>query len=516
VGLHLFDEYLENQNYFADTLQILKQSITNYLKIKPDDSWFPILTHRDDTLLSRFKALFYAPLLGIGKLTEFDYKQHCLEKIISKTYQSSTLTQFLCGLERIDAGQKMLELLIPSDPGKFSYIDGHMIAFWSTQSMHKGKITMLGRIMSGSNALVAHDEKGRAIYIEYHPPDIRMPGMILQYCQHIANTIGIELFVIDREVNSLQVALDFEDNGLGLLSMLNNNQYKALSDWDYQPAGALKDGSKLYTGQWRDEKKRREDPRHFVIIDNGERLLPYWGNAKMKADVNPVSWPEIYSERTEIQENSFKRMKSHGALEINYGTKKIWGPDRHQQRVNDELTSKIELIQAKKKQNENKIEEQKVKIEESKLKKHPKLLSTRQSKLKELEKGLETVTLKEQKIQGQIEQNGHPRQRADRDFRKQMVMTIRTLCLENCLVAFLTILLQNTTLQIGLDSFIEVFSNRSGSYYETSSSVIYNFYCKGMSKSYIEKMQIISNNFNALKLTRNGKLIQAKMRAAPT
>jgi len=38
------------------------------------------------------------------------------------------------------------------------YVDGHMMAYWSRLPMHKGKITMLGRIMAGSQAVIAHDE----------------------------------------------------------------------------------------------------------------------------------------------------------------------------------------------------------------------------------------------------------------------------------------------------------------------------------------------------------------------
>lgn len=474
-----------------------------------------MLTHRDATLITQFKALFYAPLLGIGKLTEFDYKEHCLKQLIGKSYQSSTLTKYLYYLERIEAGNDMLELLIPSEPRKIGYIDGHMTAFWSSQPMHKGKITMLGRIMSGSNALVAHDNQGQAIYVEYHPPDIRMPGIILKYCQRVADVTGIDMFVIDREVNSLDVALEFEKNRLGLLSMLNNNQYKDLSDWDYKYAGTLKDGSKVYQGHWQDEKKRREDPRHFVIVDNGERLLPYWGTSKIKMNVEYVRWPEIYSERTEIQENSFKRMKNHGALEINYGTKKIWGPDRHQQRINEELTSKLEVNQAQKKTQEESISEQKLKIEQSSCKNHPKLLPSRQKKLEKLETKLGEIELKGQEIQSRIAQNGQPRQRADRDFRKQLVMTIRTLCLENCLIGFFSVIVQNTNSEIGLDNFIDLFFNRSGAYYETCSKISYVLHCNGLSKSYIQKIQVISSGFNALNLMRNGKLIEVKMRASP-
>ncbi len=515
VGLHLFHEYLESHNYFGNVLNVLKNAIESYTENNPDDGWFPLQTHKDDTLISRFQALFFAPLMDIGKLTEFDSKQHCLKEVIGKAYQSPTLTEFLCGLERIDAGNHLLELLIPQEPGTFCYIDGHMIAFWSKESMHKGKITMLGRIMSGSNALVAHDDKGRAIYIEYHPPDIHMSNIILDYCKHIKDSIGIDLFVIDREVNSLEIALDFDHNGLGLMSMLNSNQYKSLSDWGYRYIGKQADGSKIYAGQWRDEKKRREDPRHFVILDTGKKLLPYWGNDKLYKSTPAIKWPELYAERTELQENSFKRMKNHGALEINYGIKKIWGPDRHQERKNKDLYNNLTIIQENKQKKIKAIDLQKSKVKESETKNHPKMLPARKKKLEKLEKEHDETRVKEQKIKDKIEDNGPPKERADRDFRKQLIMTIRTLCLENILMKFFNKLLQNIDLIIGLDSFIDMFFNRTGSYYETDLKVTYSFDCEGLSKACLTKMKTIIKGYNDMKLKRNGKIIEVKIRGVP-
>jgi hypothetical protein len=48
------------------------------------------------------------------------------------------------------------------------YVDGHMMASWSRLPMHKGKSTMLGRIMAGSHAVIAHDDTGRAVFVAYY------------------------------------------------------------------------------------------------------------------------------------------------------------------------------------------------------------------------------------------------------------------------------------------------------------------------------------------------------------
>lgn len=71
----------------------------------------------------------------IGKLTEFDVKEHALETVINRSYQSSTLNQFLGQLERVNAAESIMPALIPEESGDIYYIDGHMIVFWTGASM---------------------------------------------------------------------------------------------------------------------------------------------------------------------------------------------------------------------------------------------------------------------------------------------------------------------------------------------------------------------------------------------
>lgn len=52
--------------------------------------------------------------------------------------------------------------------------------------------------MPGSNAVISHNERGDALFVEYFPPDIRLPKVILEYSDKIVSMTGIKLFVIDR------------------------------------------------------------------------------------------------------------------------------------------------------------------------------------------------------------------------------------------------------------------------------------------------------------------------------
>ena len=76
------------------------------------------------TVQRRLAALVSAPLLGIAHLSEFDTHEHPLETVIGCSYQSSTLTQFLGHLERIEAAETLMPLLLPSKTAEITYVDG--------------------------------------------------------------------------------------------------------------------------------------------------------------------------------------------------------------------------------------------------------------------------------------------------------------------------------------------------------------------------------------------------------
>ena len=516
VGAHLFAAWMDGQEIFGQVVMLLQQRIHSYGEAHPGID-FPVLHHSPETLLRRFQALFYGPLFGIEKLTEYDVKEHPLDTLLGRSYQSSTLNQFLGQLERIEAGEALLPALVPADPvepGRLGYVDGHMIAFWTQVSMHKGKITMLGRIMAGSQAVIAHNQAGRAVFVEYYPPDIRMPRMIVAYCQKVMMATGMEGFVIDREVNSVDLARCFEGSGLGLLSMLDKNEYDGLNSWHVTPIGALQDGSTVYEGRW--ATARADDPRHFVLVETSERVLAYWGTSKMKAMVDPLQWPVLYRQRTEIQEHRFKAMKAHGALDVNYGTKKIVGPDRHQQRARENLEEAQGNAHQKVGRKEELLTLQYEKVAESQEKGHTTRLEQRQRRLGELQQELQKAIAKEEQLNAHLNALGAPKQRADRDCRKQTIMTIRTLLLENALLSFLGALCATLKEKISLECLLKLLFERSGSCLETSSEVIYWVNTAGLSGAYKETLGKVAEGIGAMNLTCRGKPICVRLREAPT
>ena len=111
--------------------------------------------------------------------------------------------------------------------------------------MHKGKITMLGRIMAGSQAVITHDEVGHALFVAYHPPDIHLSQLLVHYGQKVAMATGTSVCVIDRAVNAVARARAFDNQAFGLLCMLDDNEHHGLESFEATLEETREDGTKV-------------------------------------------------------------------------------------------------------------------------------------------------------------------------------------------------------------------------------------------------------------------------------
>ncbi len=244
VGVPVFAHWLAHHHAFGPVVAQLTQAALAHQAAHPDDD-FALLPHRESTILHRFEALFFAPLLGIDRLSELGIREHPLQTLIGHGYQSSTLSQFLGQLERVDAAESLMPVLVAHEAGPIIYVDGHMIAYWSRRSMHKGKITMLGRIMAGSQAVMAHDDTGQAVFVASYPPDIHVSQIMVVYCQQVAEGIGSVVFVIDRAVKAVALAQECAEKDLGLLCMLDDNEPTGLGSFETTLVETLEDGTRV-------------------------------------------------------------------------------------------------------------------------------------------------------------------------------------------------------------------------------------------------------------------------------
>ena len=380
--------------------------------------------------------------------------------------------------------------------------------------MHKGKITMLGRIMAGSQAVIAHDQSGQAVWVAYYPPDIHMSQVIVAYCHTVAEATGSDVFVIDRAVNSVALAEAFDEQGLGLLCMLDDNEHAGLESFEATAVETLEDGTRVYSGPWKEA--RTDDLRHFVIVQPAAgKTLVYWGTPKVKDVLEAKEWPRVYRERNERQEHRFKDMIDHGALNINYGRKQILGVDRHHQRKQAQLAQSLETAHKRVDKKAAALKVQQDKVAESVAQGHGKRLEQRRRTLLTLEQDCQEAKATQAKCAEQVATLGTAGQRADRDFRKQTIMTIRTLLLENWLRAFMGALLATLSTKVSLPQVLSLLFERSGSRMETPSQVLYWVNSAGLSLANRRLLGEIAQGLCAMGLQEKGKPVHVRLKDMP-
>jgi hypothetical protein len=81
VGVHVFAHWLDQHDAFGPVVAQLTQAAEAHKQRHPEDD-FALLHHRESTLLQRFQALFFAPLVRIDRLSEFDTREHALQTLI--------------------------------------------------------------------------------------------------------------------------------------------------------------------------------------------------------------------------------------------------------------------------------------------------------------------------------------------------------------------------------------------------------------------------------------------------
>ncbi|HET9787592.1 MAG TPA: hypothetical protein VFP47_10685, partial [Pyrinomonadaceae bacterium] len=337
---------------------------------------------------------------------------------------------------------------------------------------------------------------------------------ILAYCEQVALATGSDLFVIDRAVNSKAIAQGFDEAGLGLLCMLDDNEHHGIESFEATQVKTLDDGTRLFEGFWK--VAREGDDRHFVIVEPPEsKTLVYWGSAKIKAELEAGEWPEVYRARTELQENAFRRMIDHGALDINAGRKTILGPDRHQQRAEARVRESLEAAKRRVEKRRVELAAKREQVAQSEAQGHSKRLEQRQRAVAELEAKLCEAQQHEANLQQQVDGFEVLKERADRDMRKQTIMTIRTLFLENLLQAFMAMLLSVLPNPVSLEKVLKLLFERSGSRIERDKTVMYWINATGWSRGNRRILGEIVEGLSTMGLMERGKLVRVCLKDLP-
>jgi hypothetical protein len=325
-----------------------------------------------------------------------------------------------------------------------------MIASWSWRSMPQGTSTMLGRLMAGSHAVMAHEEAGQAVWVASHPPALHGSRVLLAYGQQVALATGRPLFVSDRAVHARALAGAFAAQGVGWLGMLDDHEQAGLESLEATVVDTLEEGTTVSRGPW--QARRPADPRHVVIVAPTEgKTLVSWGTPQGQEALATTAWPRVSRERKEMQALSFKRMHDHGALKPNDGRQTILGPDRHPQRQREKLEQSLETAHQRVDTPSAARTGHQDQGAEAAAKGHGTRLEQRQRAWVVVAKDRKDAQHTQAKLREPTCAIGPPHERADRDVRPQTLMTMRTLLLENALMAFMGALWAHLPSQVRLD-----------------------------------------------------------------
>jgi len=176
----------------------------------------------------------------------------------------------------------------------------------------------------------------------------------------------------------------------------------------------------------------------LVLVQAPEgKTLVYWGTPQVQDALEAQEWPGVYRERHERQAHRFKDRIDQGALNTNQGRKKMLGADRHQQRKQAQLDQSLERAHQRVDQKAATLKAQQDKGAESAAKGHGTRLEQRRRTVLTLAQECTAAKATQAKCAEPAAPLGPTGQRADRDFRKQTIMTLRTLLLESWLRAFM-------------------------------------------------------------------------------
>ena len=239
------------------------------------------------------------------------------------------------------------------------------------------------------------------------------------------------------------------------------------------------------------------------------------GTPKVEETLEKSEWPRVYRERNAIQELRFKGMIDHGGLNINHGRKTILGPDRHHQRKQEQLERSLESAQKRVAKKTEALTAQQAKVAESEARGHDARLEQRQGKLVTLEQEFKDAEAQQAKLSEQAATLGPAGERADRDFRKQAIMTIRTLFLENLLQGFMAVLLAVLPEKVSLEQVLKLLFERSGSRIERDHMVMYWINATGLSRRNRRVLGEIVEGLNAMGLVERGKPLRACLKDLP-
>jgi hypothetical protein len=202
-----------------------------------------------ESLMRHTLALFSLPIVtSNGKVKSVDNPRgNALEYLCGFNYKASTLDMHIRDLKYLQMSNLLIETIAKfwidfwdsrnKSDNIFAcyYIDGNTKALWSSKSCHKGKVTMLGRVMNCLEQVFIHDGQGHPLYFQtfnghadFGENALKMVDKISEYLEKNTD-LGIQfavnrILIMDSAGNGVKTLREMTKSGYNFITMLDSNQ----------------------------------------------------------------------------------------------------------------------------------------------------------------------------------------------------------------------------------------------------------------------------------------------------
>ena len=197
-----------------------------------------------ESIMRYVLALFSLPIATTnGRVRSVDNPRgNALKYLCGFNYKAATLDKYIRELKYLQISNELIEATAKfwidfwSSRNKSDYIfacyyiDGNTKALWSSKPCHKGKVTMLGRVMNCLEQVFIHDGQGHPIYFQTFSGSADLGknalGMMDRISEYLKNTTTLDdQFTVNRIL-----ILDGGGNGVKTLRELSDYHFITILD----------------------------------------------------------------------------------------------------------------------------------------------------------------------------------------------------------------------------------------------------------------------------------------------
>lgn len=311
-----------------------------------------ILSTGAEVLRRKIETLLFMPVFGMERIWHFKtvYPRKGLGKVSGsgEPYKYHTMDNFLRELPRLDVDQALSAALarryveafhirFETKAERTFYIDCFRKVVWTKHNIPKGMHATRNQVLKCLDVYFIHDAQGRPLLPMTRPGDSYLGDAIFPLIEALEAAVGnevVEFAIFDREGLSVAVFQEFSRNKRRFVTLLKENQYHSVDDFD-RPKGRgwktyKKDpGTGKVTQQLLDCHKtltHSQTKERYRIRSILVREKEHEGFAVVATNITPGEEPRAgrivddYKARWDRQENSFKQMKPSLYLDTNHGT----------------------------------------------------------------------------------------------------------------------------------------------------------------------------------------------------